>query len=123
MTSTGGSNIADASEVTGSSTGATKVVPKVSMNIRDAAGEWNTNVMIPQDTEITKKGGGIFDVTKIEAKLATVSGGLTGYDRSRGAVDFGPTGTPLLFSKPVMIQFYVDSSYTGSTIEVKVRHA
>lgn len=55
LTSTGGSNIVDVSEVTGTSTGATKVVPKVPMTIRDVTGEWSAQVTVPLDTEITRK--------------------------------------------------------------------
>jgi hypothetical protein len=123
LTATGGTAVTDVSEVVGTSTGATKIVPKVDLTISEN-GESSTRVLIPQDTEITRKGGGTFDPTQIKTEIATVTGGLTGTDRSRGAIEFGKSGIPLLFSKPVQVQFSLSgTSYTGTTIEVKVKHA
>jgi hypothetical protein len=124
LTAFGGTHVTDVSEVVGTQTGATKIVPKVDLTITEDNESSNTRVLIAQDTEITRKGGGVFDPTQIKTQLTTVTGGLTGTDRSRGAIEFGKSGTPLLFSKPVRVEFSLSgTSYTGTTIEVKVKHA
>jgi hypothetical protein len=89
LTAFGGTHVTDVSEVVGVQTGATKIVPKVDLTITEDNEDSNTRVLIAQDTEITRKGGGTFDPTQIKTEIATVTGGLTGTDRSRGAIEFG----------------------------------
>lgn len=124
LTAFGGTHVTDVSLVTGTNTGATKIIPKIDLTITEDSEDSNTRVRISQDTEITRKGGGTFDPTQIKTETIAVTGGLTGTDRSRGAIEFGKSGTPLLFSKPVRVEFSLSgTSYTGTTIEVKVKHA
>ncbi|MDD5396878.1 MAG: chitobiase/beta-hexosaminidase C-terminal domain-containing protein [Candidatus Moranbacteria bacterium] len=76
----------------------------------------NVSVIIPQETQMTKTGGGNLDLTQI-ISAETTADNLTSMDSIK-AIKFGIPNLNLTFSKPITIDINVGDSYKGQTLTV-----
>jgi hypothetical protein len=78
------------------------------------------SVSLPQGVNITKVGGGNFDVTALTAVETTV-GSLSGLGSgvsAKGALQWGIASLGLEFSSPITIKIYVGTDLNGQTFDV-----
>lgn len=92
---------------------------KATFNLDYTLESSNATVTIPSGTEISKKDGGVFDMTALTAQDLTfqVNSSLAGYD-SAGVIRLGIEGTALSFSKPLTISMYIGYNFNGRTLNV-----
>lgn len=83
------------------------------------------SVTFPKDTIVTKKEGGSFAIYQMVNRDFSISDvttdGLDTADTNNivGKIKIGIPGLNLSFSKPVTLQFKVDSKYEGQTLEIQ----
>ena len=110
-----GADVSVPSGSTSTSTESVTLLSELTVNVG------TNSVVIPEDTTITKDGGGTFDSTLITSSdVATNSlSGLAAGVVADGALQWGVPNMHLVFSNPITITIHVSENLNGTTLNIK----